>query len=536
MIAATVLRRALENPRPLSKDTATKPAVRSAVAGAVLSLERVQIGDPEHPIPWMERVLRIPRRTIVWSEYPEYRNHVWDGTKDPHAVVADALWRWVKRISIESATGTNKTYQAAALVLWFLGNYRNSLVRTFGPKAEQLSINLWKEIGGMWALFKASYPTAHLTRDLTIYMKRGANEKKWAAHGLSAAIRSGETSNVGSQGAHAEHMLHFIEEGPGVDYSIIEAVINTSGAPHNLTVVQGNPDNQHDSLHRFATSSGCLAVRISALDHPNIVCKNDHLIPGATTQEQIDTARADYGEDSPFFLSRRRGISPADAADALIKKSWLEEAVPRKLALLDRYRLERRAVAQARGVDVADGGGDSAAISRWLGEVCYEVQPIRVGEGQMVRDATQLGTYVFNECVSQGVAASFVGVDSVGNGAATVGKLREKGREPQLLGGGNSPVFIPEQVEQFDNLRSQMYWQAREDLRKGVIGIPDDKELWFELQAHTWQMRGNLICVEQKVKVKERIHRSPDRADAFVYGNWVRQRRTGSAGAMLVTH
>lgn len=533
---ASVLRRAMANPRPLSVETSQKYAVRRAVRSASLSLERVQIGDPEHPIAWMERVLRIPRWSVVWSELPAYRGHKWDGTQDPHAVVAEALWKSVKRVAIESATGTNKTYMAAATVLWFLSNYRNSLVRTFGPKAEQLSINLWKEIGGMWAPFKAAYPTAHLSRDLTIYMKRGANEKKWAAHGLSAAIRTGETSNVGSQGAHAEHMLHYVEEGPGVDYSIIEAIINTSGAPHNLTVVQGNPDNQHDSLHRFATSSGCLAVRISALDHPNIVCKNDHLIPGATTQEQIDTARADYGEESPFFLSRRRGVSPADAADSLIKQAWLDAAKARAGTLLDRYRLERRAVAQARGVDVANGGADSAAISRWLGEVCYEVQPIRVGEGQMVRDATQLGTYVSNECAQMGVAPAYVGVDGVGNGAATVGKLRELGKEPTQCNGGDGAVMIAGQIEQFPNLRSQMYWQAREDLRKGVIGIPDDKELEFELKAHTWQMRGNEIVVEPKDKVKERIHRSPDRADAFVYGNWVRQRRRAGPGAMLANH
>ena len=69
-----------------------------------------------------------------------------------------------------------------------------------------------------------------------------------------------------------------------------------------------------------------------------------------------------------------------------------------------------------------------------------------------------------------------------------------------------------------------MYWQLREDFRLGVIDVPEDDALWRELTLMTYKVRGGKTIVESKDELKKRLGRSPDAADAVVYGNWVRPR------------
>jgi hypothetical protein len=426
----------------------------------------------------MERVLGIPRWSIQWSLRPEYHapEHRWDGTADPLVAMLEALWHGRRRVGVESANGTNKTYTAAAAMLWFLANYPGARVFSFAPKEKQPAIGLWAEVGKFWQRFKSRYSTAHLAGDLSIYMRPGPNQESWSAHGYGAAVRSGEQSNTRTQGIHAEHMLFIVEEMPGVAPSVIEAVKNTASAPHNLILGLGNPDHQQDPLHQFCTSEGALHIRISAYDHPNVVTGDASLIPGATTREQVREAAADYGEDSPFFLSRRRGICPAEAADALIKKVWLEQAIARGPEMLAEYERERRAVEWAMGVDVANSPtGDEAAIVTFKGQVCVSIWAQRIGEGKMLRDATQLGQEVIRQAAALRISPRKIGVDSVGVGAATVGEMRRQGRAPQALGGGDASVRVDGQVEEFRNLRSQMWWQARVDLQDGSIGIASSR-------------------------------------------------------------
>jgi hypothetical protein len=78
-------------------------------------------------------------------------------------------------------------------------------------------------------------------------------------------------------------------------------------------------------------------------------------------------------------------------------------------------------------------------------------------------------------------------------------------------------------VNVFNNLTSQMYWQAREDLRLGTIDVEKDLELWRELTVRTFIDEPKTI-VSNKKAAKELLQHSPDKADAFVMANWVRER------------
>lgn len=499
-------------------------------------LDRLLLMPPDDfartdPIGWMEATLGIPRDTVEWGALyaREGVAHQWDGTPDPLATIVTALFAG-RDVGVESATGTGKTYLAAAIALCFLVAYPDALVVTTAPKEDQLTAQLWKEIGRHWPRFSARYPMAS-TVQLRVRLKEGAGEQEtWAILGYACGVEAGQESATRAQGFHAAHMLIVTEETPGIDAAIMAAFANTSVGAHNVRLALGNPDNQLDSLHTFCTEPGVVHVRISGYDHPNVVLGRD-VIPGAVTPKSLERMRAKWGTGTPMYESRARGVSPSESVHSLIKLEWCKAAAARAKAdaALDVPVL--RAGPKAIGVDVAQSeNGDFACIARFSGAVCVET------EEAPCNNATLLGRNVATEAKQNGVNPMAVGVDAIGVGAATVNELRERLGPIQALNSGGSPVdgaqkaadgtprdWMPD-ANEHKNLRAQMWWQLREDLRLGVIGLPDDPDLFKQLIMPHYKIQGGVVVVESKLDIRKRLGRSPDTADAVVYGNWVRPR------------
>ncbi len=491
-----------------------------------LDAEQPRTEYQKDPVGWARDILEIPEHTLRWSLNSGYDTHAWDGTFDPIATLYQAIADW-EDAGAESGTGTGKSFGVAILVLWFLDCWVNSRVFTFAPKEDQLRLYIWTEIGKLWPKFQARRPDATLT-DLCIRM-RGGTDDSWGARGYAVGVRAGEDVATKAAGMHAEHMLLIYEETPGIPQAVLEAGENTCTAPHNLRLAIGNPDHRLDALHKFSTSPGVKHIRMSAYDHPNVVCKNANVIPGAVSQEAIDRRKAKYGETSPLFQSRVRGISPEQASDALIRMEWLEASAVRWNA--------RRALNQiphnitGKGVDVANSEhGDRACIVDFADNMVVRIEAFQCP------DSNALGRKVNLEIDAAGLRQICVGIDTIGVGAGTVNELRRLGKkEVQALNASSSPMDSAERAPDgrtyewapdanlFKNLRSQMYWQAREDLRLGNIDVPKDDELWEELITPTFVDEPKTI-VEPKEEIKDRLGRSPDKADAFVMANWVRKR------------
>ncbi len=490
------------------------------------------------PLGWIEDVLGIPRATIDWALSDGYRTHRWDGSANPLKAVLDALAAG-ESVGVESATTTGKTFLAACIVLWFTACFKNAIVPTVAPKEDQLELHLWKEIGKLWPRFQQAYPQAEKSH-LRIRMVPG--EDVWGAIGFVAGVGAEEVegSATKAQGFHAEHMLIVFEETPGIKPAIMTAFKNTCRAPHNLRLGLGNPDNQHDELHKFCKSARVRHVVVSAYDHPNVVLDDPSFIPGAVSRQGIADAIADDGEDSDIFKSRVRGVSPTQSIYALIRQEWLDAAAAR--FEMTKTAVVPRATKYALGVDVAQSEkGDRGAVARWYGNrlVGLDVNPCP--------NATTLGTDVWRLALELGCEPWHIGVDPVGVGAATVNemdRLAER-QDRGLLGwtvtplnGGAKPLSraskAPDGSEMdwladantFANLRGQMYWQLREDLRHGRIAVPKIPSLHKELTTPTYEIRGGKVIVESKDEIKKRIGKSPDASDAVVYGNWVRSRTT----------
>jgi hypothetical protein len=466
------------------------------------------------PIDFFVDKLGVKRDTLDWLNLPDYANHKWDGTVNPLVSVLDYIAgnNWV---GVESATATGKTFLGAGIVYWFLYCFENSLVITTAPKEDQLKLGIWREI-------IRNHDKIGLGELLSLKLRMISGVDNWLAVGFTSGVGSGEASATKAQGFHAEHMLIILEETPGVPDAVISAFQNTSTAPHNLILAFGNPDHSQDNLHRFCNLPNVKSVRISDYDHPNVVTKNPNFIPGATSEDDLKRKLSKYGSDThPLFLSRARGISPAQSQDSLINIEWCRNAFERWDALTDsrgKLIVDNIKGEKGLGVDVANSEfGDKASLCYGKGVVCLKVDDFQCP------DSNKLGHQVYQILKDECIKPSFVGIDGVGVGAGTVNTLREHGVGGRNINlqSGNAPVYWVGE-EKFKNLRAQMWWQLREDLRLNIIALPNDEELFADIVTPKWFTQNNLIVVESKETIKKRLGRSPNKGDSLVYWNWVR--------------
>ncbi|GAB4493349.1 MAG: hypothetical protein OHK0045_22670 [Raineya sp.] len=497
----------------------------------------------KNPVAWLSERFGEAENSVIWELWGEhYKTHAWDGSKNPLSEAWQALARgqWV---GVESATGTGKTYWLARVVFWFLDCFEGSLVVTSAPVAGQLKTQLWSEIKTAFHKFKKLRPYAELYDSLRLVVDaRGFDElsdeeqnlNAWQAIGVASRASSGSKSNVSRQGFHRKDMLIITEETAGMDLASMQAYENTSTGEHNLILAVGNPDSQTDTLHLFCQKPSVKHLIISAYDHPNVVIGKE-VIPGAVTLGSIARRKTEYGEGSPFYASRVRGISPAQSNESLIKISWIDNCIGNDIPKDDSQN--------ACGVDVANSfTGDKAAVA--FGQANYLLylkefscpDASHLAYNLILEDAVSLGYYNYNIPTVQqyNVAGEYIGVDSVGVGTSTINTLHNEGYWAQALTGGQVLDAIPKDKQgkplyNFASLRSQMYWELREDLRKGLISIQINdfdllKQLKFELSEPRYSVNDKTIVVEKKENIKARLGgKSPNLADVVAYWNWVRK-------------
>jgi len=510
------------------------------------------------PEKWLMERFREDEKLLNWHKYGGYESHKWDGTENPFATAFKALANkeWV---AIESATSVGKTFYLPRAMYWFLDTFPDSLVITTAPKKEQLRRVLWTEIGNAFPKFKQIRPYAEMfTLNLTVdsrsntvqYEKNewGVYEAKTSGHGheaigIVAGVGSGEDSAVKMQGFHRKNMLFIIEEAAGVHPAVFTAITNTCTGGNNLIIAVGNPDSELDALHQFSQKPKVRHIVISAYDHPNIIL-NKEIIPGAVTKQSIDLRADEYGEDSPFFKSRVRGIAPTEGVDSLIKNDYFEQCLEFGNKFIG-TESNSTLFYNAFGVDVANSeSGDMAAVAAGKGNRLDYLKEFQCQNAthlayNLIYDDVQLAelgyrNYSLPKLADYEVMSQCIGVDSVGIGVATVNAFHDCGYPCISLMGGQMEYAIRtglqgEDLYKFSNLRSQMYFEAREDLRSGevIIGIKDKRvlqRLKTELITIKYKVQGGKIQVEDKQELKKRLGgKSPNLADAFVYWNWMRK-------------
>ncbi|MCP4650295.1 MAG: phage portal protein [PVC group bacterium] len=201
-----------------------------------------------------------------------------------------------------------------------------------------------------------------------------------------------------------------------------------------------------------------------------------------------------------------------DEPDQLINYEWLDNAQS-VLHLKGKH---------TGGSDIARYGDDKSIISIMDGNALINLFEYEGLSTDKMADKIQEKINEFT------IDADLFGVDGVGLGAGTVDALHRRDINIVDIVSGERAVEMADNGQYaFFNLRSQMWWMMREELRTGAIAIKIHNDKLFEdLTAPKYEIVGDrTIKVESKDSIKKRIGRSTDYGDAFVYNNWVRKQR-----------
>jgi hypothetical protein len=505
-----------------------------------------------NPMDWLKDKLGESTSSFLWdaTDKEAYGKHEWDGDRNPlfqawqsiadsYACTADGGVPPHRIVGVEAATGTGKTYMLARIVYWFLDCFPRSLVVTTAPTQPQLKLGVWSEISKLMHRIKKAHPKAGLysmrlmMEDKIAQFRSSTAEYEedffdgWQAVAYVTGSGADEVSAVKARGLHREFMLILLEEASGMSNAIVNAFQNTCTGQYNYIFAVGNPNNKSDSLNVLVSQANTKHFRVSAYDHPNIVLQKE-LISGAVTQASINDRKSVYGEDSRLYQAMVRGICPDQAFNALINSKWLDDAV---FADIPDDSSEN-----AAGVDVAASeNGDKGAIAYGKRNRLKHIQEFSCPSASHLAYNLmgKMATYNIPTLLDYNVMPEYVGIDSVGVGTATVETFNDNGYDVTALSGGQWKETIPsdrfsgEPMWRFLNLRSQMYYKLREDLRLGLIALDiADKTVLYSLRRELLAINytsDTSISIESKEAIKRKLGgKSPNMADALAYWNWVR--------------
>lgn len=212
---------------------------------------------------------------------------------------------------------------------------------------------------------------------------------------------------------------------------------------------------------------------------------------------------------SPKLYNRFVGNSwdDSDAIDTLIPAEWVDLAMSRISGLSGDVYL---------GVDVARFGDDRTVIFPIKGRI--GLPPIILYGNDTMKVCGRIGQ-LYAE-----MGAVWIGIDSIGIGAGVYDRLNELGLPVHEINVSEKSDVIDSKTNKpkFKNLRSQLWWMARESLdprpemQAGPVSLPKDSQFRDELVIPKYTINSaGQIEVEPKDDMKERLGHSPDIADAY---------------------
>lgn len=166
------------------------------------------------------------------------------------------------------------------------------------------------------------------------------------------------------------------------------------------------------------------------------------------------------------------------------------------------------------GVDVARGGRDSSVIAMRHADNWY-AHLVKL-PGSSTPDGQTLAAHV----MANKRDSAPIHIDVIGVGSSPYDLLRSA--KHQVIGVNVAEAAMGSDRSgrlRFANLRTQLWWQIREQLdplNDTGIALPPDPQLLADLCAPKWSMQGMRVQVESREDIVKRIGRSPDSASAVI--------------------
>jgi hypothetical protein len=294
-------------------------------------------------------------------------------------------------------------------------------------------------------------------------------------------------------GVHSAHVLLICDEASGIPEAVFEAAAGSMSGEHATTILAGNPVRTSglffDAFHKLRDQ--WLTRHISCVGHPR--CSADF----------IEDMKRRYGVDSNAFRVRVLGEFPTSEDDVVIPFELMEASLYRDVKPL--------LVRPVWGLDVAYTGNDRSALAKRQGNVLME--KVKTWKGL---DTMQLSGTILQEWrdTPPSERPDEILVDAIGFGAGVADRLREL----ELPARGINVAELPSLKALYSNLKTELYFLAREWFASRDCNLCGDEQLGGELTAIHYDppTSSGKVGVEKSADTRKFLGCSPDLASAFV--------------------
>lgn len=461
---------------------------------------------------------------------------------DLQAEIANAVFKYPV-VAVKSCNASGKSHISARIALTFLTLKPGSIVITTAPTWRQVKDVLWREM--RTALAMAPYK---LTDKQATQVGLDIAED-WFAVGLST--KDAEKFF----GYHADDILVIIDEASGVEEEIYVGVDAVTPNINAHVLMIGNPTNPDGRFYKAFNDPLVKKFTISAFDTPNFTANGirnledliamftapvgvdelEHLVnvqknlklpfPALINPANAYRRYLQWGPEHPMWEALIMGQFPSQASTALIPLGLILKSVEvwKQIEAAKKdpeYKQKSEwSIAlegnQEYGLDVARFGDDFNVLT-----------PKRGGLISKMTRWAKVDTAVTTDRVLNTISLddwkAIIKVDDIGVGGAVTDQLRRKKQDNPTTHHYNVvPINFSAGTSnpgKYFNLRTEIYDHLAELFIQHKIAIPDDDDLVAELATIRVEYVGkeaNIKKVEAKEKIKDRLRRSPDRADSL---------------------
>lgn len=443
---------------------------------------------------------------------------VWTRQREVLAAVRDH-----DRVSVRSGHKVSKSTSAAIVVWWFTSDpdaRPEARAIVTAPTGRQVSEIIWREV---IALHGRATRRGYR---LPLPGQRPGTGVRWGDGREIIGFTIDQQQPEAIAGFSGAHLQFVTDEASGIDDRVFEALDGNAAAGARFFMISNPTRTSGAFFESHQPGSDYRALHISSEESPNIT--GEGRVPGLATSEWRDRMYAKYGRDSLFCAVRVRGEFPSAGDDEVFGATLVHEAMSREAPGDGEL---------VGGLDVAALGGDENALSLRRGDQWLPLVMIEPGKSEEVAarviHAIRRARRSPHERPRIAIDANGVGfgVWSVlaGEGFTVDGEEFTPRDEVEAIAVNSSESASD--PDTYANLRAEMHFHLKEKLAGGA-SLPQDDLLDDELRSPKYTLdKYNRILVEPKLKVRARIGRSPDRADAVMLAAAHDLFRTGTVPA-----